>query len=112
MSKKILNLNRVFNVVSLVIVAMLSFICLSEWYNVEVLEKTEGYPFGSEGSVPYYYKSVELFVFVNQVWGLILLGVLILSIIIFRFGKQRIKLFMTFIIWIIIFLKIAHIIVA
>lgn len=46
---------------------------LSEFYTVGILKQTMGYPFGSEGPVPYYYQTAELYSIVNLIWGLIFL---------------------------------------
>jgi len=47
-----------------------SAIGLSEFYKVGIKEETELYPFGVEGPVPYYYKTAELYSYVNLTYGI------------------------------------------
>lgn len=46
---------------------------LNEWFSVAVLHQIDGYQFGSEGPVPYYYKTHSLYAIVMFIWGVVFL---------------------------------------
>jgi hypothetical protein len=66
--------------ISIIVCSLLSTISLSEWYIVAIQKQTSDYPFGSEGPIPYYYKSAELYATVNIATGLIFTTLLALNI--------------------------------
>ncbi|WP_190811665.1 hypothetical protein [Flagellimonas sp. S3867] len=47
-----------------------AFMGLSEYYKIGILKQTEFYPFGGEGPVPYYYRTAELYSYVNLTYGI------------------------------------------
>lgn len=57
-----------------------AIIGISEFYNVAIKKDTEYYPFGSEGSLPYYYKTAELYSYVNLTYGIAFGLLLLISI--------------------------------
>jgi hypothetical protein len=66
--------------ISIIVCSLLSTISLSEWYIVVIQKQTSDYPFGSEGPIPYYYKSAELYATVNVATGLISITLLAINI--------------------------------
>ena len=69
------NINRqtfwTFSILTIILCGIFSVLNLYEFYLIGILKQTEGYPFGGEGSTPYYYKSSRLYSIVNLVWGLL-----------------------------------------
>lgn len=53
---------------------------LIEWFKVGYLKNTDDYLFGAENTEPYYYQSAELYAQVMQIWGIVFLTLLALSI--------------------------------
>jgi hypothetical protein len=64
-------------VLGLLLSGLFSFLTLSEFYSIKILNETSEYPFGGEGPTPYYYKSADLYATVNLIWGLVFLLTLI-----------------------------------
>lgn len=71
--------NAILSSVTIVINGLLAILNFSEWYVVKVQIRTAEYPFGSEGSTPYYYKTAELYSTVTLIWGIVFLTVLIFT---------------------------------
>ena len=75
---------KTFTIAVKVIATLLSgfmgLLNLSEVYIVGVLGNIEGYPFGREGPVPYYYKTPELYTTVMTLFGTGFLTLGILSL--------------------------------
>lgn len=67
---------------------------LYEFVSVGVQKQTGGYPFGSEGPVPWYYKTAELYAHVCLVWGLGFLSLLTGCIIVFAKKKKYVLPFL------------------
>ena len=51
--------------------AIFSFLNIYEFVVVGLLKRTEGYPFGDEGPMPWYYESAELYAVVTCIWGIV-----------------------------------------
>ncbi len=68
------------SVLTIVLSGLLTFMNLSEFYLIGILNKTDNYVFGGEGSTPYYYKTAELYSIVNLIWGLLFLTIFFLVI--------------------------------
>lgn len=60
-------------IATLLLTGLFAFVNLSEFVIVGVLKETSGYPFGGEGSTPWFYKSAQLYATVNLVFGLLFL---------------------------------------
>ena len=77
-------INRPFfltiSIITICIGGLLAFLNLSEFYFIEILEQTDGYPFGGEGPTPYYYNTAKLYSTVNLIWGLLFLSVFIFAV--------------------------------
>lgn len=71
-----------------------SFFGLSEFYKTAIKKEIKFYPFGGEGPVPYYYRTVELYSYVNLTYGLAF-GIL-LGIGIWNLRKNKINEFIIF----------------
>lgn len=56
---------------------------------IEILNKTQDYPFGVEGPTPYYYKTAELYSTVNLIWGMIFVSIFIITILAIIKGQQK-----------------------
>ena len=65
--------NIILNSIAIIICGLFALMNLSEWYRVKIQERTAQYPFASEGPLPYYYKSSELYSTVTLIWGVIFL---------------------------------------
>ncbi|NEM98348.1 hypothetical protein [Pontibacter burrus] len=65
----------------LTITGLLAFINLEEWYVIGILNRTVGYPFGGEGTTPYYYKTPELYALVSLIWGLLFTGAFVFAVL-------------------------------
>lgn len=70
-----------------------AFFGLSEFYKIGILKQTEFYPFVGEGPVPYYYRTAELYSYVNLTYG-IAFGTLVV-IAIWNWKKNKISGFTT-----------------
>ena len=66
----------------------MTIVNLSEWYRIGILKRTEGYPFGGEGPVPYFYKTPGLYALVNGVFGFVFLFLTLIVVWSF-FGERR-----------------------
>lgn len=77
-------MNKVTNIIlstaTIILSGFLALINLLEWYIVKIQQRTAEYPFGGEGSTPYYYKTPELYSTVNLIWGLVFLSILFFTI--------------------------------
>ncbi len=71
-----------------------SFLGLSEFYIIRVMKQTESYPFGGEGPVPYYYRTAELYSFVNLTYGVAFAA--LTGIAIWNWKRNKISGFVTF----------------
>ena len=69
-----------------------SFINFSEWYIVKIQNRISEYPFGGEGSTPYYYKTADLYSAVNFFSGLIFLTVFLFATWTVIRGKRKLTL--------------------
>lgn len=68
--------NIILNSITIILSGLLALMNFSEWYRVKIQERTAQYPFASEGPIPYYYKSSELYSTVTMFWGVIFLSLL------------------------------------
>ncbi|WP_300600510.1 hypothetical protein [Niabella sp.] len=66
--------------VTMLLSSVMAFLNLGEFYNIKIRRQYSGYPFGSEGPVPYYYKTPALYANVQLAWGLIFLLVFLCSV--------------------------------
>lgn len=57
-----------------------------------MLDETDGYPFGHEGPVPYFYKSPELYAMVAGAWGAVFLMLSLGSLYTLKYGNSRVLL--------------------
>ncbi|MBK9742744.1 MAG: hypothetical protein IPO94_07135 [Saprospiraceae bacterium] len=71
--KSNIKFNWSISVLTIMLNGILTFICLSEYYLVGILKNTKGYPFGGEGSTPWYYKTAEMYANVNLGFGFVFL---------------------------------------
>lgn len=82
----------ILNSIAVVLTGLLTFMSFSEWYIVKIQKRTADYPFGGEGPTPYYYKTAELYSFVNLIWGLVFLTVFLFTIWTLVMGKSKLTL--------------------
>ena len=61
---------RIIGGIGIILNGIFSVIGLSEFYKVGVKKETGFYPFGGEGPVSYYYKTAELYSYVNLTYGI------------------------------------------
>jgi hypothetical protein len=80
------------SIVTICICGLLTLLNLSEFYTIGILKQTDGYPFGGEGPIPYYYQTAELYSTVNFIWGFIFLSTLVLAIKTTIKGQRRMGL--------------------
>lgn len=70
-----INTNNIlyFSLSTLIVIINGIFIILNftEFYFVRILNKVDGYPFGTEGTLPYFYKTAELYSMVCLIWGIV-----------------------------------------
>jgi len=59
---------------------LMTFMNLDEFVKIGLLKQTSGYPFGGEGTVPWHYKTADLYAKVNLFFGLAFLSTLIAAI--------------------------------
>lgn len=85
------------------VVIFFSYFNISEWYNIEILEKTGGYPWGKVNDNPWYYKNPMTYAYVNLLFG-ILYFLTALLIAYFSYKKHKRGLIYTLIGFITIFL--------
>jgi len=74
---------------------------LDEFVKIGLLKKTNGYPFGGEGLVPWYYKTAEIYAGVNLFFGLLFLITLIFALWT-TFKKKKNGLLISFLVTILI----------
>ena len=98
--------NIIIGSIAILLNGLFCLINFSEWYIVKIQNKTSDYPFGGEGSTPYYYKSAELYSTVNLVWGLIFL--IILSFSIWTLFKKKLTVLSLVLTLIFILILIIH----
>lgn len=75
--------------------AIFSFLNLYEFVVVGLLKRTEGYPFGDEGPMPWYYESAQIYAAFTCTWGIVFLLMLIIGLVVFikrKFYAQVIAL--------------------
>ena len=65
--------------VTVLISGLFTFINVSEFVSVGILQQTKGYPFGGEGPAPWFYKTPQLYATVNLVFGLLFFSTLAFS---------------------------------
>lgn len=81
---------NISSVLLILISGLMMIMNFHEYIKIGILERIDNYPFGGEGSVPYYYKTAKLYSFVMLVWGLLFLTNLTLGIV--SIAKKKIKL--------------------
>jgi hypothetical protein len=59
---------------TLLLSGFMMYLNFTEWYNVKIMSRTSGYPFGGEGPVPYYYETPAQYSTVCFVTGLAFLA--------------------------------------
>jgi hypothetical protein len=75
------------------IASTITALLIGEWYNLAITHKTDGYPFGGEGSTPYYYKSLESYISNTIIWTIIFSIILIFSIFSMTYKNHRLQYF-------------------
>ena len=74
------NLNsRLLASIGIIISGIMSFINLSEYIKIKILNKTDGYPFGSEGPVSWYYGTADTYAMINLIFGILFIVSLLFS---------------------------------
>jgi hypothetical protein len=81
----------VLNSIAILIAAIFTTFLFGEWYELVIRHKSEGYPFGKEGPVPYYYKSPEAYSTNNLTWAIIFAIILTFSFFTLLQKNQRLK---------------------
>ncbi len=84
--------NIILGLLTIILNGFLVLMNLSEWYIVKIQGLTAEYPFGGEGSSPYYYKTAELYSTVNLVWGILFLAVLLFTVRTIIKGQKNLTL--------------------
>ncbi len=59
---------------------LMTFMNLDEFVTIGLLKQTTNYPFDGEGSVPWYYKTADLYAKVNLIFGLAFFSTFIAAI--------------------------------
>lgn len=94
-----MNYNRlIFRIACILFVlfsGLLIAIHLHEWIKVGLLKQIYNYPFGGEGSVPFYYKSAEFYSLYMFIWSILLFANLIIGIV-SMVKKKRIGAYLAF----------------
>jgi hypothetical protein len=70
---------RLLSIFTLLLSALFALLNLIEFVKVGLLKQSAGYPFGTEGPTPYYYKSPELYSKVCLIYGLLFLIILVIT---------------------------------
>lgn len=70
----------VISILTILLSGVFTFLNFYEYITVGILEQIDGYNFGGEGPVPYFYKTAKLYWKVMLVWGIIFLTMLLLAI--------------------------------
>lgn len=73
-------LSNFLNILIIPINGIFSLMGFSEFYKVSIKKDISQYPFGTEGPVPYYYKTPELYSSLAFIYGLIFLCMVLLGI--------------------------------
>jgi magnesium-transporting ATPase (P-type) len=81
----------VLNSLAILIAAIFTTLLFGEWYELVIRHKTEGYPLGKEGPVPYYYKTLEAYSTHNLNWAIIFAIILTFSVFALLRKNQRLK---------------------
>ena len=98
---------KILNYLLIPISAFFAVMDLSEYYIVGVLKDVEGYPFGGEGPVPYFYKTAELYAMVTLSYGVLFILLTILGI--FNIRKKLINGHLLFVIvFFLIIVRLLH----
>ena len=74
------HINFLLGTITVITVGLVTLISFKEFYIIGIRKRTDGYPFGGESSVPYYYNTPELYSLVNIVWGFLFLTIFIISL--------------------------------
>lgn len=86
-------MNRPINIIlsslTIILSGLLALMNFSEWYIVKIQGRTAEYPFGGEGSTPYYYKTAEMYSTVNLIWGIVFLSVLLFTSWTIKKGQKK-----------------------
>jgi len=85
---------KIITGIAILLSGFYAFFGLSEFYKIGIKKETEFYPFGGEGPVPYYYRTAELYSYVNLIYG-IAFGIL-LGIGIWNWRKNKLNGFIIF----------------
>jgi uncharacterized membrane protein len=65
---------------TILLTGIMSYLHLQEFITVSIFQEIAGYPFGGEGTVPWYYQTAELYSKVSLTFGLGYLSAFIASI--------------------------------
>jgi len=79
--------------ISFSIATIIALIWSIEWYQIAILDQIEGYPFGGEGPVPYYYKNKYTYATNALIWAAIFTCAMICSAFALCTKKQRLQYF-------------------
>ena len=93
--------------VTLFLSGSITIINFNEFIMIGLLKKTEGYPFGGEGPVPWHYQTAELYAKFSLIFGILFLLTFLTSLwATFRVRKKELIitfLFTLFLIFVMIF---------
>lgn len=77
--------------ISFSIATIIALICSNEWYQIAILDQIEGYPFGGEGPVPYYYKDKYTYATNALIWAVIFICAMVCSAYALYTKKQSLQ---------------------
>jgi hypothetical protein len=69
---------KIIGIIGIVFAVFNTWLNLSEFFTVGLLQKISGYPFGGEGPTPWYYQSAQVYAVYNLSIGLLFLAASIL----------------------------------
>jgi hypothetical protein len=84
--------NIILSSIAIILSGLLALMNFSEWYRVKIQKQTAQYPFDSEGPIPYYYKSSELYSTVTLIWGVIFMSLLAFTFWAVNKGQPKLTL--------------------
>jgi len=87
-------IGKVINRIALLLNGFYAFLGFAEFYIVGIKKEIELYPFRGEGPVPYYYRTAELYTYINLTYGIAF--AVLLGIGIWNWRKNKISGFILF----------------
>jgi hypothetical protein len=102
-----MTLAKILNYLSIPICLFFAVMDLSEYYIVGISKDIDGYPFGGEGPVPYFYRTAELYAAVCLTYGVLFSFLAILGIL--NIWKKWINGHLLFVlVFLLIMIKLYH----